>query len=86
DSRYKKRDRVRIHYDKFRNKIARAGIEVRPQDTPQELVDRIVKRLPVHAHEAGAIIRLYHALVYGVSRNRETENAFINAVRQFRLS
>ncbi|MGB5396269.1 MAG: DUF3488 and transglutaminase-like domain-containing protein, partial [Gammaproteobacteria bacterium] len=27
DSRYKKRDRVRIHYDKFRDKIARAGIE-----------------------------------------------------------
>jgi transglutaminase-like putative cysteine protease len=86
DSRYKKRDRVRIHYDKFRNKIARAGIEVRPQDTPQELVDRIVQRVPGHADEAGVIIKLYQALVYGVSRNRETENTFINAVRQFRLT
>lgn len=74
-----------MYYDRFRRKLARRGIVVAAQDTPQELLGKIQQGLPDVINEASGIVKLYQSLVYGMSRNRETEKIFIRAVRQFHV-
>lgn len=84
-NQYDRKDRIRMYYDRFRRKLARRGIVVAAQDTPQELLGKIQQGLPDVINEASGIVKLYQSLVYGMSRNRETEKIFIRAVRQFHV-
>ena len=81
-----RKDRVRIHYLRFRQRLAGRGIAISEQDTPQELLAKVRLSLPSVVKQASMIIEQYQALVYGLSRNTETEKIFIKAVRRFRVS
>jgi transglutaminase-like putative cysteine protease len=80
------RDRVRKAYAIFKRKLARRGIKVSAQDTPRELLEKICHQLPATQSAANAILSQYQQLVYGSSRNRESEHIFMRAVRRFRVA
>ncbi|TNF91479.1 MAG: DUF3488 domain-containing protein [Gammaproteobacteria bacterium] len=82
----KRTDPIRYYYDIFCRKLARAGIERKVSEGPQEFFQRIIRRFPSSSVSAGNITSDYLAIRYGDDTSEQTRKRFFRRVKSFKIN
>ncbi|MBF0395370.1 MAG: DUF3488 domain-containing transglutaminase family protein [Desulfobacterales bacterium] len=76
-------DIVKLYYDKFCEKLYKAGIERLPNQGPLDYYNKIILLKPGLKPKAEEIINLYIALNYGFNRDEKLKYKFRDMVKRF---
>lgn len=81
----KKIEPALLWYNKFINKLNKAGMKIALSEGPQSIAQRANNKFPHHRNQINTIINLYLQLRYNNQTSKSSLNQFIILIKQFRL-